>query len=102
MHTHMHAHTRTHTQTHTHIRLAHAHPPCRYDMCLGSFDRALQLADDASAADVWYNLSQVIWGCELGGVSWGGVSGGGVSWGGVSWGGVSQVIGVCELNRCGC
>lgn len=28
-------------------------------MCLGSFDRALQLADDASAADVWYNLSQV-------------------------------------------
>jgi len=61
-------------------------------MCLGSFDRALQLADDASAADVWYNLSQVIWGCELGGVSWGGVSGGGVS----------QVIGVCELNRCGC
>jgi len=31
----------------------------RYDMCLGSFDRALQLADDSSAADVWYNLSQV-------------------------------------------
>eukprot|EP00983_Pelagomonas_calceolata_P060201 1146276-Pelagomonas_calceolata.AAC.1 len=27
-------------------------------MCLGSFERALQLADDASLADVWYNLSQ--------------------------------------------
>lgn len=32
---------------------------CRYDMCLGCFERALQLADDTNAADVWYNLGHV-------------------------------------------
>lgn len=31
----------------------------QYDMALGCFERALQLADDANAADVWYNLSHV-------------------------------------------
>lgn len=31
----------------------------QYDMCLGCFDRALQLADDSNAADVWYNIGQV-------------------------------------------
>lgn len=28
-------------------------------MCLGCFERALQLADDSNVADVWYNLGQV-------------------------------------------
>lgn len=27
--------------------------------CLGCFDQALQLSDDDSLADVWYNVSQV-------------------------------------------
>ena len=31
----------------------------QYDMCLGCFDRALQLADDSGLADVWYNIGQV-------------------------------------------
>lgn len=33
--------------------------PLQYDMCLGCFDRALALSDDASAPDVWYNIGQV-------------------------------------------
>ena len=32
---------------------------CQYDMCLTCFDRALYLADDTTAADVWYNIGQV-------------------------------------------
>ena len=31
----------------------------QYDMCLGCFDQALQVADDSSLADIWYNVSQV-------------------------------------------
>ena len=32
---------------------------CQYDVCLTCFDRALYLADDKTAADVWYNIGQV-------------------------------------------
>jgi tetratricopeptide repeat protein 8 len=31
----------------------------QYDMCLGCFERAMQLADDSSLPDVWYNIGQV-------------------------------------------
>ncbi len=31
----------------------------RYDMCLGCFEKALQLADDSNVADIWYNMAQV-------------------------------------------
>ena len=31
----------------------------QYDMCLGCFQRALQLADDSTLPDIWYNLGQV-------------------------------------------
>ena len=31
----------------------------QYDMALGCFERAFRLADDASMADVWYNIGQV-------------------------------------------
>jgi len=31
----------------------------QYDMCLSCFDRALALAGDDTAAEVWYNVSQV-------------------------------------------
>ncbi|KAJ9514769.1 hypothetical protein QJQ45_028539 [Haematococcus lacustris] len=33
--------------------------PSSYDLCLGCFERALQLSDDGNVADVWYNISQV-------------------------------------------
>lgn len=40
----------------------------QYDMALGAFDQALQLAEDDTLADVWYNVSQVrcvdVWGCQ--------------------------------------
>ena len=36
----------------------------QYDMCLGCFERAIQLADDSSLPDVWYNIGQVsVWMC---------------------------------------
>ena len=31
----------------------------QFDMCLGCFERALLLAEDEEAADVWYNISHV-------------------------------------------
>ncbi|KAG2493544.1 hypothetical protein HYH03_008358 [Edaphochlamys debaryana] len=31
----------------------------QYDMCLGCFDRALALGDDAALPDIWYNIGQV-------------------------------------------
>ena len=31
----------------------------QYDMCLGCFDQALQLADDSALGDIWYNVGQV-------------------------------------------
>lgn len=31
----------------------------QYDMTLGCFERALQVADDSSMADVWYNIGHV-------------------------------------------
>lgn len=36
----------------------------QYDMSLGCFDRALQVADDTVLADIWYNISQVGHQCE--------------------------------------
>lgn len=36
----------------------------QYDMCLGCFEQALQLADDGCLADIWYNVSQVC-GCRV-------------------------------------
>lgn len=31
----------------------------QYDSCLSCFERALALADDSAAPDVWYNIGQV-------------------------------------------
>jgi hypothetical protein len=32
----------------------------QYDTCLPCFQRALEVADDSAAPDVWYNIGQVI------------------------------------------
>ncbi len=37
----------------------------QYDMCLGCFEQALQLADDSALGDIWYNIGQV-GGCTRG------------------------------------
>ena len=37
----------------------------QYDMALGCFERAFRLADDASMADVWYNIGQIALGEAL-------------------------------------